>query len=164
MSYILDALRKSEQARGIRKTLGLIEPPHSLPPLKSIALWPYVIVFVLLLNAGFFAFWLHPWHRGGNADLKRGGISAGQSEETSRQAELVGPPAPLVLTGAKPEISETRPEEKEEPGVNSARAVPTATEAKKEDGQSQAEAGPTAGEAGPSGPIPGGCRSGSRPG
>jgi general secretion pathway protein B len=105
MSYILDALKKSEQARGLRKTLGLLDAPAPLPPLKSIARWPYIIAFVLVLNAGFFAFWLHPWHRGGNMDWNRNGVSGGQSAETSGPIDLVGPPAPIVQTGEKLETA-----------------------------------------------------------
>ncbi len=102
MSFILDALKKSEQARGLRKTLGLLDAPVSLPPLKSFARWPYIIAFVLGLNACFFAFWFHPWHRGGNTDWNGSGVSGAQVAETSPQADFVGPPAPLARTGDKP--------------------------------------------------------------
>lgn len=102
MSFILDALKKSEQARGLRKTLGLLDAPVSLPPLKSFARWPYIIAFVLGLNACFFAFWFHPWHRGGNTDWNGSGVSGAQVAETSPQTDFVGPPAPLAQTGDKP--------------------------------------------------------------
>jgi hypothetical protein len=87
MSYILDALKKSEQARGNRKTRGLLEEPvevagipSSQPP-KSSPRWPYIVVFTLLLNAGFFAFWLRPWQWGGNANISSSRISGGQFVE-----------------------------------------------------------------------------------
>ena len=87
MSYILDALKKSEQARGNCKTRGLLEEPvkvavipSSQPP-KSSPRWLYIVVFTLLLNAGFFAFRLRSWQWGGNANISSSRISGGQIVE-----------------------------------------------------------------------------------
>jgi general secretion pathway protein B len=58
MSYILDALKKSEKDRrrgSIPDPLTIQEtPPHRL---RRRALWPYLIMVALILNAGVFAFW-----------------------------------------------------------------------------------------------------------
>jgi general secretion pathway protein B len=63
MSYILEGLKKLEQKRQQE------EKPHHLltfqvnsaekPPRPS--LWPYVLVAVLLLNAGILIWWIGPW-------------------------------------------------------------------------------------------------------
>ena len=145
MSYILDALKKSEQARGLRKTLGLLEAPVSPPSLKSVARWPYLIAFVLILNAGFFAFWLRPWQWGGNAGWNRNSISGGQSPEAGRQADPAGPPARPVKTDDRLETSENRPEEKEKsalnpPAAHGAQAVSSVAEREKEGEQGKTEA------------------------
>lgn len=61
MSYILDALKKSEQARGSRKTRGLLEGPpgESVRPFKPRRwLWPFLIAAILFLNAGLYLSWL----------------------------------------------------------------------------------------------------------
>jgi general secretion pathway protein B len=124
MSYILDALKKSEQARGDRKIRNLIgEPfevaviPSSQPP-KSSLRWPYIVVFALLLNAGFFVFWLHSWQSGGNANVSGSRISGGQSQETRRQEATVIAPAPLTQLQVQQEATESRPGEKKDSAPN----------------------------------------------
>ncbi len=115
MSYILDALKKSEQARGNRKTRGLLEEPvevavipSSQPP-KSSPRWPYIVAFTLLLNAGFFAFWLRPWQWGGNANISSSRISGGQFPETRRQDAPAIPPEPLTQLQMKQEDTQSQP-------------------------------------------------------
>lgn len=53
MSYILDALKKSEKERQRGAVPNLMTPHDNLPqrPKKRL-LWPYVLIAVLLLNAG----------------------------------------------------------------------------------------------------------------
>ncbi len=115
MSYILDALKKSEQARGNRKTRGLLEEPFevavipSSQPPKSSPRWPYIIVFTLILNAGFFAFWLRPWQWGRTADISSSRISGGQSPETRRQAAPVIPPGSLTQLQVNQEATQSQP-------------------------------------------------------
>jgi general secretion pathway protein B len=66
MSYILDALKKSEQARGGRKTRQEFEeltpspPPHSRACGSSLR-WLYLGAFVLFANVTVFLFWAAPW-------------------------------------------------------------------------------------------------------
>lgn len=63
MSYILEGLKKLEQKRRQEE-----KPPHLLTfqgnntekPAKK-PIWPYLLVAVLLLNAGIFIWWLGPW-------------------------------------------------------------------------------------------------------
>jgi general secretion pathway protein B len=65
MSYILDALKKSEQARGGHKTSKLLGNHVKEPAILSKSLrrgrWPYLIAIILLLNIGVFAWRLGPW-------------------------------------------------------------------------------------------------------
>jgi hypothetical protein len=123
MSYILDALNKSEQARGSRKTRALLAEPDEvilIPPSqhqKSSPRWPYIVVLILLINAGIFAFWLRPWQRGAT-QVSGSGISGAQFSETSRQEAPVSPPAPMTQMQAKPEAVETQPVEKQNPAPN----------------------------------------------
>ena len=63
MSYILEGLKKLEQKRKQEE-----KPPHLLTfqvdsaekPARS-SMWPYVLVAVLLLNAGVMIWWIGPW-------------------------------------------------------------------------------------------------------
>jgi general secretion pathway protein B len=108
MSYILDALKKkSENAREIRKVLGLGESPDSMPPLKSVARWPYIIALLFLLNAVIFAFWMRHWHRNGNTDSNRNGTSIAQPAENS--AQTVSPATVGKTEGAAQSTDAARP-------------------------------------------------------
>jgi len=85
MSYILEALKKAEQARGFGQVPG-IDSPHDPPPPRPSRRWPWVVVGVLLLNALAIAgLWM--WWRGGD------GTSAG-STPTARTAEPIVQGAP----------------------------------------------------------------------
>jgi hypothetical protein len=122
MSYILDAIKKSEQARGSRKTRALFEEPVGVAPIpsskpKSSRRWPYIVVFTLLLNAGFFVLWLHPWQWGGT-NPSSSSISGGHSSETSRQAAPVIPPSPMTQSQVKQETTQKQPAEKQNPAPN----------------------------------------------
>lgn len=63
MSYILEGLKKLEEKRRQEES-----PPHMLSfqgnnaekPVKK-PIWPYLLVAVLLLNAGVFIWWIGPW-------------------------------------------------------------------------------------------------------
>lgn len=62
MSYILDALKKSEKERqnGTVPNLMTVQDIMAQKPRKSL-LWPYLLLVALLLNAGILAWWLSPW-------------------------------------------------------------------------------------------------------
>ncbi|MDR3570312.1 MAG: general secretion pathway protein GspB [Syntrophobacteraceae bacterium] len=72
MSYILDALKKSEKARGGRKAPELAEePPHSpalhLPTSKNSRRILYLLAFILCLNAAVFVLLTRPRRAGAPA-------------------------------------------------------------------------------------------------
>lgn len=60
MSYILDSLKKSEQQRrqGELPNLQSDHPGSTPPPPSKRGVWPWVVVAVLLVNAGVLAWWL----------------------------------------------------------------------------------------------------------
>ena len=124
MSYILDALKKSEQARGNRKTRGLLEEPvevtfiPSAQPRKSAPRWSYIVALILLLNIGFFFFWLHPWQWGAKVAGPGTSFSGGQSPALPRQAAPVIPPAPPAQFQAKQEATESQPGKEEISALN----------------------------------------------
>ncbi len=65
MSYILDALKKSEQARGGRKTRKMDQEPAREPGLDPKSSGPsrrmlYLIAFILSLNAAVLVLWIGP--------------------------------------------------------------------------------------------------------
>src|SRR3989304_1233253 len=62
MSYILDALKKSEKERrhGTVPDLLTVQDILVQEPKKRL-LWPYFLLIALLLNAGLFMWWLNPW-------------------------------------------------------------------------------------------------------
>jgi general secretion pathway protein B len=62
MSFILDALKKSEQERRQHQTPDL-HAEHAPPPEQrgGKRLWPILILVALLLNVAVFSFWLRPW-------------------------------------------------------------------------------------------------------
>jgi general secretion pathway protein B len=62
MSYILDALKKSEKERQRGTAPDLLTVQETvLREKKKIRVWPYIIFAVLILGAGFAAYRLMPW-------------------------------------------------------------------------------------------------------
>lgn len=126
MSYILDALKKSEEARGPRKTRGLLDVPiiSSQPPKRS-PRWPYLIALILFINAGFFVLWLHPWERGGNMDSSSSRTTGGPFPETRRQATPATQPELVTQAVDKQGNVQSQPEaELNLPASDGAKAVP----------------------------------------
>jgi general secretion pathway protein B len=62
MSYILDALKKAdkERKRGTVPNLSTDQDPTPQKPKKRSS-WLYILIVVLVINAGIFLFWLNPW-------------------------------------------------------------------------------------------------------
>ena len=65
MSYILDALKKTEQERQ-RGATPSINSQHRKGPPRSPKrpAWWYLLIAVLLFNAGILVWWLKPWQAG----------------------------------------------------------------------------------------------------
>jgi general secretion pathway protein B len=84
MSYILDALKKSEEERQRGEIPGLQTVqtnPVSKPHRRSY--WPYVLMTALLLNAGFVLWWLRPWQ----SDKAPHAVPAAPPAELAQKAE-----------------------------------------------------------------------------
>ncbi len=96
MSYILDALKKSEEARGPRKTRRLLDVPikSSQPPKRSLRR-PYLIAFIVFLSAGFLVFRLHPRQWGANMGSAGSRITSGPIPEKRRQEAPATQPGPI---------------------------------------------------------------------
>lgn len=63
MSYILDALKKSEKERQRGTVPDILTAQDALAQgPKKRPLWPYLLIVALLLNAGVLILWLGPWH------------------------------------------------------------------------------------------------------
>jgi general secretion pathway protein B len=63
MSYILDALKKSEKERRRGKVPDLLTAQDTVvKKTKRRLLWPYILILVLMTNAGIILFLLKPWH------------------------------------------------------------------------------------------------------
>ena len=68
MSYILDALRKLEQNRQHEESLTFLTFQGQAPrKRKRHRLWPYLLVVVLMLNAGVIFWWIGPWQSPGKS-------------------------------------------------------------------------------------------------
>ena len=68
MSYILDALRKLEQNRQHGESLTFLTFQGQAPrKRKKHRLWPYLLVVVLMLNAGVIFWWIGPWQSPGKS-------------------------------------------------------------------------------------------------
>jgi hypothetical protein len=95
MSYVLDALKKSDQERQ-RRTTPDIHSVHGTvePRRKSRALWPYLLCLVLLLNAGLLLWWIKPWQPEKPAVTSQE-ESPGQDEQPALRVEQLGSDKPI---------------------------------------------------------------------
>jgi general secretion pathway protein B len=82
MSYILDALKKSEKERK-KVSAPDLKTVHDTMPYrkKKYPVWPYLIAGVLLLNAVVFVLWFGPWATK-KTDLNKQAVVAKKSEES----------------------------------------------------------------------------------
>ena len=65
MSYILEALKKLEEKRRGETDPFRLSAQYSGPQnRKEHFPWGYLMIFALLMNAGIFLWWLHPWRAG----------------------------------------------------------------------------------------------------
>jgi general secretion pathway protein B len=124
MSYILEALKKSEQQRkqGDVPSLQTVHPP--MPEQPTSASWPYLVIVVLLVSLAFVLGWMQPWNdRGPLESVARqqaqpavqASVAATLSTPTDAvsadtpalamqpSAELAGLPPPAAAASAVPE-------------------------------------------------------------
>ncbi len=86
MSYILDALKKSEKKRrhsSIPEMLAVQDAAAYGP--KRRALWPYMILIALAFNAGLLIWWLRPWQQ----EKARPAVQPAVKQEAN--AKIAGP-------------------------------------------------------------------------
>ncbi len=108
MSYILDALKKSEKQRRKGAVPGVLTVQDAaVPEARGRMVWPYVVAAALLLNAGLFTWLLAPWREKSPATVGQPAIH--EQANTVREA---------VPKTAKNEKKETR-----ESGRTTARQV-----------------------------------------
>ncbi len=117
MSYILDALKKSEAERSRGVVPTLLTPPQASFR-SSIVGW--LLVAVLVVNAGLFAAWLY-WPRADTHTTVR-------PPEPIAATTPAPPPsnAPAPQSNALPEVQNKPPPEPEAPFETSVSAQPTA--------------------------------------
>lgn len=106
MSYILDALKKSEEERQRGEIPGLQTVqtnPVSKPHRRSY--WPYVLMTVLLLNAGSVLWWLRPWQSDKGFHAVPAAPSAELTQKAERPAQTPAPslePTPVAAGDPSP--------------------------------------------------------------
>jgi len=115
MSFILDSLEKADQERQRGKVPDLQTRHGDPPPPRRRRLWPYLLLVVLLVNAGLLAWQLGPWH--GAASSARpaaaAAVSAHPSPSPTQRAVVTAPlkkPAPSVAASVPDPPQETAPE------------------------------------------------------
>jgi general secretion pathway protein B len=105
VSYILDALKKSEQerSRGTIPDIKAIHRPAAVAPRKS-SQWPYVLLVVLLLNAAGLGFWIYQQQNSPSLMVDQG--------EGNQHSELKDPAAGVL---ASPQASFDSPGNETQP-------------------------------------------------
>lgn len=101
MSFILDALKKSEQQRqqGDVPALQTQQAAGEGPPRRR-RLWPILLTAALLLNALLLLWWLRPWQPSDRPEVSR---------EISPPAVAPVPPAVPLLSPAPPPVPAEEP-------------------------------------------------------
>jgi general secretion pathway protein B len=87
MSYILEALKKSDQERqkGAAPNLQTLQVAPVHEPESTRRWWPYLLLIGLLLNAGVIVWWMNPWQATNN--------TAAPLPPTQQQAQIASQPA-----------------------------------------------------------------------
>lgn len=99
MSYILDALRKSDQQRHRGAAPTLLMGPSTEAAPKQPAYLYYGLLAAVLLGAGMVIGWLHPWQAQQAAPVRAEAVAVKPAESTRRQVA----PSETVST-LKPEL------------------------------------------------------------
>lgn len=113
MSYILDALKKSEKERQRGTVPDLMTPEDVIAEeTKKRSLWPYLIVGALILNAGLLAWWL-AWHS------KKPDVAAHSTagRQLTANADVASPPEPAKTLNAETRPSGEKPSSQPEPSA-----------------------------------------------
>jgi general secretion pathway protein B len=125
MSYILDALRKSDQQRqrGATPTLLAVQTTEAAP--KQPALLAYGLLAAVLVGAGVLIGWLRPWQTEQAVPDRPASFAAKPIVSTPREPEPAPPavtsqpPAPELQTAqAEPAPSEMAPRPKAKPSAH----------------------------------------------
>jgi general secretion pathway protein B len=124
MSYILDALKKSEQDRQRRRPAGLdtIYEAELQKPKRNMH-WAYLIACALILNAALLLWWLRPWSRDAGVEQNEGAAA----KEQAQIATGISPPPPAVST-KKPGTGVTQKQEKQGKNGSQDKPVPHTAE------------------------------------
>lgn len=105
MSYILEALKKSEQERQQGRVPGLQTLPPQLHDTVQPAKWPYAVIGVLALSLVFMLGWMRPWAR---QDKLAGIQHSGIAQETAQAVpDQSSPPVSVLIT--EPTASSVKP-------------------------------------------------------
>ncbi|MHC1742525.1 MAG: general secretion pathway protein GspB [Syntrophobacteraceae bacterium] len=106
MSYILDALRKSEQERqrGTSPGLDAIQVAVRRGPKRKIV-WPWLLAAILTLNAVAFVWWIGPWKAGQKPGSESVLSLSNAPAKPQKDAEAVpanGPPERAATPASSP--------------------------------------------------------------
>jgi general secretion pathway protein B len=115
MSYILDALKKSEQERQ-RGSVPSVQSLHGVIPdsPRKRPRWPYLVLIALLMNAGLLLWWLQPWQ---SAKSPRPGWSSAEQRPAAAAEEVAGGSPGKPLPVALLQHDAKRPDAAESPWV-----------------------------------------------
>ncbi len=103
MSYILDALRKSDQQRHRGATPTLLSVPAATPPQRRSEPLIYGIAALVLIGAGTLIGWLRPW------ETKSAPVPARPAVAVSQPAPAPPDAAPAMAISAPPKTAEPPP-------------------------------------------------------
>jgi len=94
MSYILDALKKSEKERQRGTAPDLLTVQETvLQEKKNRRVWPYIIFAALILSMGFVGFWMIPWQS--------------KNEKADTRTVALQKSGPKTAESLQPEVSQT---------------------------------------------------------
>jgi general secretion pathway protein B len=105
MSYILDALKKSEKERkrGMVPDLLTVQDAMVQKPKKRLQ-WPYLIFVALLLNASVLMWWLSPWQsKKPNVVAQSTAVQQRESKVFESEYESSNTRVPVVVPSSVPE-------------------------------------------------------------
>lgn len=119
MSYILEALKKSDQERNRGTTPGLQTVQATpAPASRKRPWWMYLLIFALLLNAGVILYWLQPWSTG-ESDLP---ATPAQTKTDNKKLTLAENHAGDKLGSSQSEQSQSIPQTAKEISTSSPQA------------------------------------------